>query len=143
MAGGTGFTHSRDRRMAVGKESLMRNDVKLGLAVGGLLLGVVLAYALFFSNNSGDRDRDALASGRFGTVENGGSAEASRQQGSGAVETITDLSAPGNVGNNTGTTSGNIGQEMPPVTETSTPEATADAGTNSNTNVLTGRSWTE
>ena len=30
----------------MGKESRMRNDVKLGLAVGGLLLGVVLAYAL-------------------------------------------------------------------------------------------------
>jgi LysM repeat protein len=39
----------------------MRNDVKLGLAVGGLLLGVVLAYALFFSNTK-DRDRDSLAS---------------------------------------------------------------------------------
>ena len=46
----------------------MRNDVKLGLAVGGLLLGVVLAYALFFSNNSKDRERDSLAS-RIGGVD--------------------------------------------------------------------------
>src|SRR5438874_2604875 len=46
----------------------MRNDVKLGLAVGGLLLGVVLAYALFFSNNSKDREHDSLAS-KIGGVD--------------------------------------------------------------------------
>src|SRR5436190_14235129 len=52
----------------MGKESRMRNDVKLGLAVGGLLLGVVLAYALFFSNTSKDRERDSLAS-KIGNVD--------------------------------------------------------------------------
>ncbi|HEV8378293.1 MAG TPA: LysM peptidoglycan-binding domain-containing protein [Tepidisphaeraceae bacterium] len=49
----------------------MRNDVKLGLAVGGLLLGVVLAYALFFSNTNKDRDKDSLA-GRYSALEGGG-----------------------------------------------------------------------
>jgi nucleoid-associated protein YgaU len=45
----------------------MRNDVKLGLAVGGLLLGVVLAYALFFSNT---KDRDGQVAGSYSTLEN-------------------------------------------------------------------------
>ncbi|HEV8291036.1 MAG TPA: LysM peptidoglycan-binding domain-containing protein [Tepidisphaeraceae bacterium] len=46
----------------------MRNDVKLGLAVGGLLLGVVLAYALFFSNTN--KDRDGQVVGNYSALEN-------------------------------------------------------------------------
>lgn len=46
----------------------MRNDVKLGLAVGGLLLGVVLAYALFFSNTN--KDRKDLADGSYSALNN-------------------------------------------------------------------------
>src|SRR5206468_3838003 len=46
----------------------MRNDVKLGLAVGGLLLGVVLAYALFFSNTN--KDRKDLTDGGSGALSN-------------------------------------------------------------------------
>jgi nucleoid-associated protein YgaU len=53
----------------------MRNDVKLGLAVGGLLLGVVLAYALFFSNTN--KDRDSQVAGNYSTLENNSSAQRS------------------------------------------------------------------
>src|SRR6266850_1219377 len=57
----------------MGKESRMRNDVKLGLAVGGLLLGVVLAYALFFSNTSKDRDKELA--GSYSALENNNSGQ--------------------------------------------------------------------
>src|SRR5436190_14615855 len=59
----------------MGKESRMRNDVKLGLAVGGLLLGVVLAYALFFSNTS----KKDLPNGSYTALNNGGDAATQRQ----------------------------------------------------------------
>jgi nucleoid-associated protein YgaU len=55
----------------------MRNDVKLGLAVGGLLLGVVLAYALFFSNTKDHKD---LADGSYSALGNGDAAARSSAQ---------------------------------------------------------------
>src|SRR5438067_241546 len=63
----------------MGKESRMRNDVKLGLAVGGLLLGVVLAYALFFSNTN--KDRRELADGSYSALNNGGDASGQKPAG--------------------------------------------------------------
>jgi nucleoid-associated protein YgaU len=124
----------------------MRNDVKLGLAVGGLLLGVVLAYALFFSNNSGGNREKELAAGNFGAVENNG-AEASREQGAGtgAIEPMRDQAATGANGNNTGNATGGT-VDVPPVI----PPATNDGGNANNTNTgtgenntLSGRSWIE
>jgi nucleoid-associated protein YgaU len=51
----------------------MRSDVKLGLAVGGLLLGVVLAYALFFSNTN--KDRKDLADSGYSALGSGDTAQ--------------------------------------------------------------------
>jgi LysM repeat protein len=122
----------------------MRNDVKLGLAVGGLLLGVVLAYALFFSNNSGaDRDKE-LASGRFGEVQSGG-AEASREQGSGEIGPMRDLAAPGSNTNSSGTEAAGGNVDVPPVIPPSTNDGgiANNSNTGAGTSTLTGRSWIE
>jgi len=71
----------------------MRNDVKLGLAVGGLLLGVVLAYALFFSNTSKDRDKELA--GSYSALENNNSAQRPAAP-SNADQVQTDSNSPTN-----------------------------------------------
>jgi len=102
----------------------MRNDVKLGLAVGGLLLGVVLAYALFFSNTNKDRK---LADGSYSTLENSNDASAQKPASAGAADqTATDSNPPAN--NNTTTS--------PPVDRAQPPVADGSAG-----NPLIGKSW--
>ncbi len=70
----------------------MRNDVKLGLAVGGLLLGVVLAYALFFSNTN--KDRRELADGSYSALNNGGDATAQKPAGPNSDQTAADSNPP-------------------------------------------------
>ncbi len=71
----------------------MRNDVKLGLAVGGLLLGVVLAYALFFSNTSKDRDKELA--GSYSALENNNSAQRPAAP-SNTDQALTDSNPPTN-----------------------------------------------
>src|SRR6266478_1450338 len=80
----------------MGKESRMRNDVKLGLAVGGLLLGVVLAYALFFSNTN--KNGKELAEGSYSTLENNGAAVQRSPAPSNADQAPTDSNPPANTG---------------------------------------------
>ena len=71
----------------------MRNDVKLGLAVGGLLLGVVLAYALFFSNTSKDRDKELA--GSYSALENNNSGQRPAAP-SNTDQALTDSNSPTN-----------------------------------------------
>src|SRR4051812_29009086 len=71
----------------------MRNDVKLGLAVGGLLLGVVLAYALFFSNN---KDRRELADGSYSALNNSDTAQKPAPLANTDQQTATDANPPAN-----------------------------------------------
>src|SRR5436305_10364618 len=100
----------------------MRNDVKLGLAVGGLLLGVVLAYALFFSNTN--KDRKDLADGGSGALSNN-SDPAQKPAPANTDQIATDANAP------TGA------QPVPPTTDHAQPPV-ADTST---ANPLIGKSW--
>ena len=70
----------------------MRNDVKLGLAVGGLLLGVVLAYALFFSNTS--KDRKDLAEGSYSALDNSNAAAQKPAPPANTEQTTTQDNTP-------------------------------------------------
>jgi nucleoid-associated protein YgaU len=98
----------------------MRNDVKLGLAVGGLLLGVVLAYALFFSNTN--KDRKELADGGVSALGNNSDASAQKPAPANTDQTATDSNPP------TGA--------QPPATTDHPQSPVADAA-----NPLIGKSW--
>src|ERR1043165_2898259 len=100
----------------------MRNDVKLGLAVGGLLLGVVLAYALFFSNTN--KDRKELADGSS-ALNNNSDASAQKPAAANTDQTATDSTpSPG-------------AQPAPAPTDHAQPPV-ADT---SSANPLIGKSW--
>src|SRR5437773_8183055 len=107
----------------MGKESRMLNDVKLGLAVGGLLLGVVLAYALFFSNTN--KDRRELADGSYSALNNGGDASAQKPAGQNSDQTASDSNPP-------------IGAQ-PPASANDHPQP--PAADSSSGNPLIGKSW--
>src|SRR6266850_4406715 len=107
----------------MGKESRMRNDVKLGLAVGGLLLGVVLAYALFFSNTN--KDRRELADGSYSALNNGSDATAQKPAAPNSDQTAADSNPP------TGA--------QPPASANDHPQS--PIAENSAGNPLIGKSW--
>ena len=102
----------------------MRNDVKLGLAVGGLLLGVVLAYALFFSNTN--KDRKDVADGSYSALNNSDTAQKPAPQAN------TDQQPPAQV--NTNPPANN---PAPPTNEHPTNSLVDTAPANP----LIGRSW--
>ena len=99
----------------------MRNDVKLGLAVGGLLLGVVLAYAIFFSNTNKNKD---LAEGSYSTLNNNSDATAQRPAPANTDSSTPDPNPPTNQ------------TPAPAAAERQNSVADATAG-----NPLIGKSW--
>jgi LysM repeat protein len=109
----------------------MRNDVKLGLAVGGLLLGVVLAYALFFSNTNKDREKDSLA-GKYGTVDGSGSDAGQRSP---APSTTEQGASDSNSNTNPPPANSNTNPPAPVVEHQQGPVVDAAP------NTLVGKSW--
>jgi len=101
----------------------MRNDVKLGLAVGGLLLGVVLAYALFFSNTN--KDRKDVADGSFSALENSNASAQKPVPPAANDQTATDTNPPAN-------------NSSPPVINERLSNSLVDTAP---ANPLIGRSW--
>src|SRR5438128_10594382 len=108
----------------MGKESRMRNDVKLGLAVGSLLLGVVLAYALFVSNTN--KDRKDLAEGGYSALDGNNTASGQKPlTASNTDQTAADSNPPTN-------------SSASPATADHKPGPVADSST---ANPLIGKSW--